>query len=66
MENKNLEKNIELIKLSQHIITIGNRAIKTIRKENKKKGIPLVYSIDGKILYELPDGRVTRYCNLTK
>ena len=66
MENNSLEKNIELIKLGQQIISIGNKAIKTIKKENKKKGIPLVYSVDGKIFYELPNGRVTRNYNLSK
>lgn len=66
MENNSLEKNIELIKLGQQIISIGNKAIKTIQKENKKKGIPLVYSVDGKIFYELPNGRVTRNYNLSK
>jgi hypothetical protein len=42
------------------IETIGNSAIKRIQIENKKRGIPLVYSVDGKIYYELADGTVTQ------
>jgi hypothetical protein len=41
------------------IETIGNEAIKAVQAENKKKGIPLVYSVDGKIYYELANGTVT-------
>jgi len=38
---------------------IGNKAIQQVKAENKKKGIPLVYSVNGKIYYELADGTVT-------
>lgn len=38
---------------------IGNMAIKELQKENKKNGIPLVYSINGNIYYELPNGQIT-------
>jgi len=41
------------------IESIGNQAIKRIQEENRKKGIPLVYSVDGKVYYELADGTVT-------
>ena len=40
----------DLIKMSIEIELIGNIAIKESKKENKLKGVPLVYSIDGKIL----------------
>lgn len=41
------------------IESIGNQAVKRVQKENRKKGIPLVYSVDGKIYYELADGTIT-------
>ena len=41
------------------IESIGNQAIRKIQEENKGKGIPLVYSVDGKIYYELADGTIT-------
>lgn len=41
------------------IESIGNQAIRNLQEENRKRGIPLVYSVDGKIYYELADGTVT-------
>ncbi|MBO4778113.1 MAG: hypothetical protein J5588_06420 [Bacteroidales bacterium] len=41
------------------IESIGNQAVRKAQEENRKKGIPLVYSVDGKIYYELADGTVT-------
>lgn len=41
------------------IESIGNQAVKKVQQENKEKGIPLVYSVDGKIYYELADGTIT-------
>ena len=35
---------------------IGNRAIKNVTKENRELGIPLVFSKNGTIYYELPNG----------
>lgn len=44
---------------SDKIVRIGNRAIKKAQEENRKKGIPNVYSINGKMIFELPDGTLT-------
>jgi hypothetical protein len=38
---------------------IGNRAIKKAQAENRKKGLPNVYSKNKKLYYELPDGTIT-------
>ena len=38
---------------------IGNRAIEQVRKENKANGIPIVFSRNGIIYYELSDGKIT-------
>lgn len=35
---------------------IGRRAMRMAQEENRKKGIPNVYSKNGKKYYELPDG----------
>lgn len=50
---------IELYLKGLEIESIGNQAVKRVQKENRKNGIPLVYSVDGKIYYELADGTVT-------
>jgi len=44
---------------SLEIERIGNIAIKLVQQENRTKGIPLVYSVDNKIFYELADGSIT-------
>ena len=46
-------------KLFDEITRIGNRAVKKAQAENRRKGIPNVYSINGKIVFELPDGQLT-------
>jgi hypothetical protein len=46
-------------KLSTNITRLGNRAVAKAIKENKEKGIPNVYSINGTLVYEMPDGTIT-------
>jgi hypothetical protein len=46
-------------KLFDKITRIGNRAVRKAQEENRRKGIPNVYSINGKIVFELPDGSLT-------
>ena len=38
---------------------IGNQAVRKAREESRRKGVPNIYSHDGRLYYELPDGRVT-------
>ena len=45
------------MKLSEEILKIGNRAVKKAQENNRKKGIPNVYCINGKIVFELPNGQ---------
>lgn len=45
--------------LSDKLTRIGNRAVKKAQQENRRKGIPNVYSINGKIIFELPNGQLT-------
>jgi len=52
-------KDLNLYLKGFEIKNIGDIAIKEVQDENKKKGIPLVYSVDNKIYYELADGTVT-------
>lgn len=41
------------------ITRIGSRAVKKAQEENRKKGLPNVYSKNKKMYYELPDGTMT-------
>jgi hypothetical protein len=38
---------------------IGNEAVKRARNANKKNGIPNVFSRNGIIYYEMPNGAIT-------
>ena len=38
---------------------IGNRAVRKAQERNRRLGVPNVYSINGTIYYERPDGTLT-------
>jgi len=43
----------------ERITRIGNEAVHRAQEENRAKGIPNVYVINGRIVWQLPDGSVT-------
>ena len=43
------------------LLTIVNDAVYLSQEENRRKGIPNVYSINGTIVWQLPDGTVTMH-----
>ena len=50
---------IDFNELSDYITRVGNRAVKKAQEENRKKGLPNVYSLNGTIVWQMPDGSVT-------
>ena len=54
------ELSLETYKQALELLRIGNRAVKRAQEENRKKGIPNVYSYNGHIYYELPNGELTK------
>lgn len=54
-----------MTKMTEKLLKIGNRAIKKAQENNRKKGIPNVYSINGKIVYQLPNGDITTQYNFS-
>ncbi|MEX2318191.1 MAG: hypothetical protein WD669_13620 [Pirellulales bacterium] len=44
----------------QELVRIGNLAVAATQEENRRLGIPNVYSIDGVLYYELPNGELSR------
>ncbi len=50
----------EIYKQTLEFLRIANRAAKRAQEENRKKGIPNVYSFNGYIYYELPNGELTK------
>ena len=44
----------------QELMRIGSRAVHEAQDENRRLGIPNVYSINGILYYELPNGELSR------
>jgi hypothetical protein len=61
MSRKDKER-LELLEFGVELKRTANKAIEKVRQENKKMGIPLVYSKNDIIYYEMPNGKiVTNY-----
>ncbi|MCL2389214.1 MAG: hypothetical protein FWC85_02385 [Elusimicrobia bacterium] len=45
--------------LSSEITKVFAKAVKNAQKENREMGLPNVFYRNGRIVYELPDGKVT-------
>ena len=54
-----LYKGYAMTLTASELLKIGNRAIKKAQENNRKNGIPNVYCINGKIVFELPNGEIT-------
>ena len=38
---------------------LGNTAVRQAQEDNRRNGVPNVYCINGKIVWQLPDGSIT-------
>ena len=54
-----------MTELSKEILKIGNRAVKKAQENNRKNGIPNVYFINVKMIFELPNGELTTQYNFS-
>lgn len=45
--------------LVDELVRIGRRAVAKAQQENRRRGVPNVYSINGVLYYELPSGELT-------
>ena len=45
--------------LSEKVLKAAYKAVRKAQLENQNAGIPNVYCINGKIVWQLPDGTVT-------
>ena len=41
------------------LLAIVNRAVRKAQDENRRKGVPNVYVVNGTLVWQLPDGTVT-------
>ena len=56
--NSNLSD--EALRKGEAIDRIGNRGVQEAQEHNRRLGIPNVYSINGILYWELPDGTLSR------
>lgn len=49
----------EIYQHALEFLRIGNEAVREAREENRRLGIPSVFSVDGRLCWELPDGEIT-------
>lgn len=60
--SKREKEKLELLEFGVELKRTANKAIEKVRQENKRMGIPLVYSKNDIIYYEMPNGKiVTNY-----
>lgn len=57
MKNDKLDP--EIIHLGLEFERIGKAGAKAAQEESRRLGVPNVYSIDGQIYYELPNGELS-------
>ncbi len=50
---------IEIYRNAAELQRIGNRAVREAQEESRRMGVPNVYSLNGKVYYELPNGEIT-------
>jgi len=48
----------EFYKRGLKMLRLANRGVKKAQEENRKLGLPNVYSLEGKIIYVYPNGTV--------
>ncbi len=49
----------EIYQHALEFLKIGNEAVRKAREENRRLGIPNVFSVDGRLCWELPEGEIT-------
>ena len=50
---------LETYELAAEFKRIGNEAVREAQEKNRKNGIPNVYYLNGKMIFELPNGEIT-------
>ena len=58
MKKKNNKISRETYERALEFVRIGNRAVREAQAENHRLGLPNIYSRNGKLIYEMPDGEI--------
>lgn len=54
------DRYLKLLEEADELQRIGNRAVRKAQEEGRRRGVPLVFTRNGRIYYELPDGTITQ------
>lgn len=55
---KQIKISLETYQQTMEIVRIGNKAVRQTQEENHRLGLPNIYSRNGKLVYEMPDGKI--------
>ena len=58
MKNGENKISAETYERMTEFIRIGNRGVREAQAENHRLGLPNIYSLGGKIIYEMPNGEI--------
>lgn len=58
MKNGKSKINSETYRRMAEFVRIGNRAVRQAQEENHRLGLPNIYSRNGKLIYEMPNGEI--------
>ncbi len=58
MKNDKGKISSETYQRMAEFVRIGNRAVRQAQEENHRLGLPNIYSRNGKIIYEMPNGEI--------
>ena len=58
MKNGKDKISAETYERMSEFVCIGNRGVREAQAENHRLGLPNIYSLSGKIIYEMPDGEI--------
>ncbi len=56
MKAKNLSQ--KTYEQAADVVRVGNNAVRKAQEENHRLGLPNVYSRNGKLIFEMPDGQI--------
>ncbi len=58
MKNGENKISAETYERMSEFVRIGNRGVREAQAENHRLGLPNIYSRNGRIIYEMPDGEI--------
>lgn len=58
MKNGKSKISSETYQKMAEFVRIGNRAARQAQEENHRLGLPNIYSRNGKLIYEMPNGEI--------